>query len=74
LILPTKHISPERSLLGVGAVILRNMSGEQTATRLWERVRSSPEVGTYERFILALDLLYTINAITFKDGLVRRHQ
>lgn len=74
MILPTKHISPERSLLGVGAVILRNMRGEQTATRLWERVRSSPEVGTYERFVLALDLLYAINAVTFEDGLVRRSE
>lgn len=74
MILPTKHISPERSLLGVGAVILRNMRGEQTATRLWEHVRSSPEVGTYERFILALALLYAINAVTFEDGLVRRHE
>jgi hypothetical protein len=74
LILPTKHISPERSLLGVGAAILRNLRGEQTITRLWERVRSAPEVGTYERFILALGLLYTINVINLEDGLVRRHK
>lgn len=70
--LPTKHISPERSLLGVGAVILRNLNRERTVTRLWECVRSSPSVGTYERFILALDLLYSIDAIGFEDGLIRR--
>jgi hypothetical protein len=73
LILPTKHITPERSLLGAGAIILRNLPREQTVTRLWERVRTSPSVGTYERFILALDLLFLINAIAFdKDGLIRR--
>lgn len=73
MILPTKHIKPERSLLGVGSVILQNLNMEQTSTRLWERVRHTPAVGTYERFILVLDLLYAINAITVKEGLLRRN-
>lgn len=73
MILPTKHIKPERSLLGVGSVILHNLNMEQTTTRLWERVRHTPAVGTYERFILALDLLYAISAITVEEGLIRRN-
>jgi hypothetical protein len=72
VILPTKHISPEDSLLGVGSVILKNLRREQTPTRLWERVRSFPNVGNFERFVLALDLLYALDAIEVEDGLIRR--
>jgi len=74
LILPTKHISPANSLLGVGAIILQNLRSEQTPTRLWERVRSMPNIGNYERFILALDLLYGLDAINIEDGLIRRSE
>lgn len=72
MILPTKHISPENSLLGVGAVVLLNLRREQTTSRLWERVRSMPNIGNYERFVLALDLLYAFDAISVEDGLIRR--
>ena len=74
MILPNKHISTEDSLLGVGAVVLRYLNGEQTITRLWERVRSQPNVATFERFILALDLLYTLDALEFEDGLLRKRR
>ena len=74
MILPTKHISPSNSLLGVGAVLLQNLQREQTFTRLWERVRSLQNIGNYERFVLALDLLYSLNAIYIEDGIIRRNK
>lgn len=72
MILPTKHVSTEHSLLGMGAAILRHLSSEQTVIRLWERVRSSGDVASFERFILALDFLYSLDAVEMQDGLLRR--
>lgn len=74
MILPTKHISPDNSLLGVGATILQNLRREQTSVRLWEQVRAMPNIGNYERFILALDLLFALDAISLEEGLIRRNK
>jgi len=74
MILPTKHISTERSLLGIGAALLTRLDQPRTISGLWERARVIPEVVSFERFVLGLDLLYTIGAIELVDGLVRRRQ
>jgi hypothetical protein len=72
MILPTKHISTRHSLLGLGATVLKHLGAPNTVTGLWDKIKEFPEIGTYKRFILALDLLYTINAIDYSDGLLRR--
>lgn len=72
MILPSKHISEEQALLGVGAVLLRNLEQPQTVTSLWDRVRDDRYVGTYERFVLALDLLHIIGVINLFQGMLRR--
>jgi hypothetical protein len=74
MILPTKHISTERSLLGIGATLLERLDQPRTISGLWERARVIPEVVSFERFVLGLDLLYAIGAIELVDGLVRRRQ
>jgi hypothetical protein len=74
MILPTRHISTGHSLVGVGAVVLKHLAHDQTATRLWDRVRDCPEVGNYQRFVLALDLLYLLGAIGLENGLIRRNR
>ena len=70
MILPTKHISASQSLLGVGATILRHLDQDRTVSGLWELCRGAPEVGTFERFVLALDALYTVGAVDLLDGLL----
>lgn len=72
MILPTKHVSQQSSLLGLGAMLLRLLDEPRTVTALWERARSLAALGTWGRFVLALDLLFLIGAIEFEDGLVRR--
>lgn len=72
MILPTKHISPSNSLLGVGAVLLKQLERPYTITSLWEQTRQTPGMGSFERFSLALDLLYAIGSIDFDQGLLRR--
>ena len=76
MILPTKHIRPDRSLLGVGAQVLALLESPTTMSRLWDEFRTRP-AGTgasapisYRWFVLALDFLYTIGALNLKQGLL----
>lgn len=72
MILPTKHVATANSLIGVGALLLSLLAHEQTVTRLWERARAANEILTFQHFVLALDLLYTLNAIELNDGVLHR--
>jgi len=72
MILPSKHISEDQALLGVGAVVLRHLERPQTVTSLWGKVRDDRAVGTYERFVLALDLLHITGVINLSQGMIQR--
>jgi hypothetical protein len=72
MILPTKHIDLQHSIVGSGAVILQHLHSPQTVTGLWEHVRSLSEIGVYWRFVLSLDFLFTIGAIDLENGLIMR--
>lgn len=74
MILPTKHIAPENSLLGIGALLLVLLAQEQTVTRLWDRARIANTVLTFPRFVLALDVLFAVGAIELTDGVLRRRR
>jgi len=72
MILPTKHIKLSNSLLSVGATLLKHINGAQTVTLLWNEARILPEIKTFDRFTLGLDLLFMMDIIEFKDGLLRK--
>ena len=72
MILPTKYIPLSDSILGVGAIILSKLGEPATPSAIWEEVRDTPEVGNYERFILALDLLFAIQAVERVRGLIQK--
>jgi hypothetical protein len=72
MILPTKHIPTPNSLLAVGALVLEELRRPQTLTALWDRLREVPEVATFSRLVLAVDMLYLLDAIVYDDGLLRR--
>ena len=72
MILPSKHISEDQALLGVGAVLLSALHKPQTVTSLWEKVREHRAVGTYERFVLALDMLHITGVVTLSQGMIVR--
>lgn len=78
MILPTKHIRPDRALIGVGAEVLGVLSQPMTMSKLWDEIRSrrsadmsSPVIG-YRWFVLSLNLLYMISAVEFERGLIRK--
>lgn len=78
MILPTKRIREDHSLLGLGADILQLLNQETTVSNLWDQLKKQRSKGrraipvTFEWFALALDLLYVTGALELKAGLVRR--
>lgn len=76
MILPTKHLGPERALLTIGARILAEIKRPITVSALWDSLRAGQHQKrsplSYEWFILALDLLYMVGAITYDDGVIAR--
>lgn len=43
MILPTKHVEPERALIGVGAEVLAVLDRPMTMSRLWDKIRERRE-------------------------------
>ena len=74
MILPTKHIPLELSVLGAGAVLLLFLDAPLTPSAVWDRAKHAPEIRTYGRFVLALDFLYAVGAIDMRDGLVFKRE
>ena len=80
MILPSKHLSYDRALLSVGGRILKILTRPRTVSALWEELKRQDEVPegmltrkiTYDWFLLALDLLYTLGAIEEDGGLMTR--
>lgn len=72
MILPDKNIKLEYSLLNCGAILLAEISEPHTISLLWDKVKKHEALVNYEKFLLTLDYLYLINAITLKDGLIVR--
>ena len=78
MILPTKHVRGDRALIGVGGEILRLLYEPMTVSRLWDEVRTgraayAPDspIG-YEWFVLALDLLFLMGAVTLDRGVLHK--
>ena len=72
MILPTKHIKIENSLLGIGAELLKRMNQPKTVSTLWDQSKSINGIKSFESFTLVLDFMFIIGAIEFINGFVRR--
>ena len=73
MILPTKHVSEAESLLGAGALLLNELDQPRTVTELWEAVRGD-EIASFDRFVLAAEMLYVIGVVDFRNGLLEKHR
>jgi hypothetical protein len=78
MILPTKHLATERSLLAIGADILWLLSEPKSVSRLWldyQLVNEQRKLRvTFDWFTLALAMLYTIDAVELSDHRLRRRE
>lgn len=81
MILPSKGISPDRSILGIGGDLLDMMDAPIGVSTLWVRyMKRRKRLGleapvTFDWYVLALDFLFMIGAIGLDDKgrLVKRH-
>jgi len=72
MILPTKHIPTQQSLIGLGAVTLSSLSTPRTITALWDLVREEYAIRSFGQFALAVDFLFMIGAVEFDEGLLKK--
>jgi hypothetical protein len=79
MILPTKRLSIESSLIGVGADVLLLLNQPKSVSRVWEELKEPRaslnqrgERLTFEWFVLALDLLFLIGSVSLDDGVLTR--
>ena len=72
MILPTKFIEEEDTLLRVGIDLLAVLGKEKKITNLWEQSKDIASIETYERFILGLDLLFCFGLIDMEENLIVR--
>lgn len=72
MILPNKYLREHEALIGVGSLLLKYLSVEKTLSGLWDEVKSAPNIGNFERFVLGLDLLFLLGLVeTRSDKIVR---
>lgn len=78
MILPTKHLSPERAIITVASEIFVLINNRSTVSSVWndlqEKNRECMRQGRipYDWFILSLDFLYMIGAIEEDNGKLTR--
>jgi hypothetical protein len=76
MILPTKHLPENRSLIGVGGSILSLLAvRERTVSATWEafsELRGEDASVSFDWFILGLDLLFAIGAVELDRGVLRK--
>ena len=68
MIVPSKHVEPRRSLIGIGTRILAELSSPKTVTTLWDDLHATRQHSlTFQQFSLSLDFLYAVGAIRLDD-------
>ena len=79
MLLPDKHIRMSESLLGLGSFLIGTLYQPRTVDEIWFIYRKARELGdfpahhTFENVVLALDVLFSINAIKLdNDGLIKK--
>jgi hypothetical protein len=72
LILPSKHLRLDQSLLAGAASVLVTLRSPLTVSAVWERVRDSEAITTFDRFALSLDLLFALGLVSLDAGRLRR--
>lgn len=79
MILPSKHLRTDQSLLYVGGQLLQLLVEPKTVSRLWDDMKqlrmpvAEQAPLSYDWFVLAIDLLYALGAVDLKDGRLQRN-
>lgn len=74
MILPTKHLPLERTLLAAGAQILVVLERPRTVSGLWDHVRQDVAFPSFDHLVLTLDVLFALGMVDFADGRLERRR
>ena len=78
MILPTKHLPLDRSLVGVGADVLSLLDKPKTVSKLWLEFqvlsKGKKSRRTFDWFTLTISMLYTIGAVEMTGARIRRSE
>ena len=78
MILPTKHLPTERSLIAIGADIVGLLDEPKSVSKLWLDFQKLNEQRnlrlTFDWFTLAISMLYAIDAVEPSDHRLRRRE
>ena len=77
MLMPTKHVKTENALVGVGAELLSLLNRDKAVSTLFRDLqarRRENELSTvhFDWFMLALDFLYSVGAIRFESGVLKK--
>ncbi len=75
MIAPTRGLSPDRSLLAVGAQVALDLRDPTTVSQAWARLQSRRQEGgntpiSFGWFVLALDLLHALGLVDLRGDLL----
>lgn len=74
MILPTKHLSPDRAIISIASEIFELIGRRSTVSAVWNEVQENCKAGMrqgdvpYDWFILSLDFLFLVGAIEENNG------
>jgi len=74
MIMPSKYLREDEVLLGASASLLPAIDENGNLTAVWEEAKKIESIGNYERFILALDLLFLLGLVELRDNEIIRAQ
>ncbi len=74
MIMPSKYLREDEALVGVSAALLSLVEKNGNLSVLWESAKKIDSVGRFERFILALDLLFLMGLIDLHGNEIIRTQ
>lgn len=69
-VLPTKYVPIDSSILGVASILLGDLGSNETVSTLWDRVRTMPQVRTFDRYAEALTLLFAVRMVDLRRGIL----
>lgn len=74
MIMPSKYLREDEALIGISAVLLPLVENNDNLTALWESAKRIDAIGSFERFILALDFLYLLGLVDLDNNKIVRVQ
>ena len=74
MIMPLKYLREDEALIGISAALLPLVENNGNLAALWESAKKIDAIGSFERFIFALDFLYLLGLVDLQNNKIVRVQ